>query len=158
TVLEERTEGWATGLQLAALSLRGRSDVAGFVETFGASNRFVLDYLTDEVLESQPEELRRFLLETSVLDRLSGELCDALTGRTDSQDVLEAIEAANLFLIPLDDVRGWWRYHQLFADLLRARLRHRRPERFHELHRVAAVWFEEHGLIDDAVRHALATG
>ena len=127
--LTVRTEGWAAGLQLAALSLQDQSDVAAFVATFSGSHRYVLDYLTEEVLERQPEPVRVFLLETSVLDRLSGPLCDAVTGSTDSQAMLETIEKANLFLVPLDEVRGWWRYHQLFADLLRARLHQRQPER-----------------------------
>src|SRR6266542_3745900 len=120
--LAARTEGWAAGLQLASLSLRERSDVAGFVATFSGSHRYVLDYLTEEVLDRQPEQVRAFLLETSVLERLSGELCDAVTGRSDSQALLERVARAKLFLAPLDEVRGWWRYHQLFADLLRARL------------------------------------
>src|SRR5262245_23655452 len=154
--LAARTEGWAAGLQLAALSLRGQTDVVGFVTSFSGSHRYVLDYLADEVLARQPEETVRFLLETSVLDRLSGPLCDAVTGRDDSQALLEQIERANLFVVPLDDVRGWWRYHQLFADLLRARLQQQRPERVQELHRAAAAWSEAHGLVDDAVRHALA--
>jgi LuxR family maltose regulon positive regulatory protein len=158
TALEARTEGWAAGLRLAALSLRGQTDVAGFVTTFSGSHRYVLDYLTEEVLERQPEQVRGFLLETSVLERLSGTLCDAVTGRTDGQAMLEAVEAAGLFLVPLDEVRGWWRYHPLFADLLRARLQQERPERVPELHRNAAAWHEEHGLSDDAVRHASAAG
>jgi LuxR family maltose regulon positive regulatory protein len=157
-VLTARTEGWAAGLQLAGLSLRGQADVAGFVAAFGGSHRYVLDYLTEEVLDRQPEQLRTFLLETSVLERLSAELCDAATGRGDGQQLLEGIERANLFLVPLDEVRGWWRYHQLFADLLRVRLRQERPERVPQLHRNAAAWCEEHGLADDAVRHALAAG
>lgn len=156
--LAARTEGWAAGLQLAALSLQGQSDVAQFVATFSGSHRYVLDYLTTEVLERQPEPVGAFLLETSVLDRLCGELCDVVTGRTDSQSVLEAIERANLFLVPLDEVRGWWRYHHLFADLLRTRLELQQPHRVPELHRNAAAWCEEHGLADDAFRHALGAG
>ena len=156
--LAARTEGWAAGLQLAGLSLRGRPDVAGFVAAFSGNYRYVLDYLTDEVLEGQTGQVREFLLETSVLERLSGALCDAVTGRTDSQVMLERVERANLFLVPLDEVRGWWRYHQLFADLLRARLRQEQPSRVLELQRAAAAWCEEHGLADDAVRHALAAG
>jgi LuxR family transcriptional regulator, maltose regulon positive regulatory protein len=156
--LAARTEGWVAGLQLAGLSLQGHADPAGFVATFSASNRYVLDYLSEEVLARQPEPLVGFLLETSVLERLSGELCDAVTGRTDSQALLEAIERANLFLVPLDEVRGWWRYHHLFADLLQARLRQERPERIPGLHRAAAAWSEEHGLADQAVHHALAAG
>jgi LuxR family transcriptional regulator, maltose regulon positive regulatory protein len=156
--LEDRTEGWATGLQLAALSLRGRGDVDAFVAGFSGSHRFVLDYLCGEVLDRQPQGLRTFLLETSVLERLSGPLCDAVTGRDDSQELLEQVERSNLFLVPLDEVRGWWRYHHLFADLLRARLRQERPGREPELHRRAAAWCDANGLADDAVRHALAAG
>jgi len=158
TALTDRTEGWAAGLQLAALSLRGRADVAGFVAAFTGSNRYVLDFLAEEVLERQSEQVRAFLLETSVLERLSGPLCDAVAGRTGSQAMLEQVERAGLFLVPLDEVRGWWRYHQLFADLLRARLRQEQPGRVAALHRNAAAWCEEHGLADDAVRHAVAAG
>ena len=156
--LTARTEGWAAGLQLAALSLRGHADPAGFVAAFSGSHRFVLDYLADEVLDGQPSEVRAFLLETSVLERLSGELCDAVTGRAGSQAMLAGIERAGLFLVPLDEVRGWWRYHHLFADLLRARLQAEQPGRVQALHRAAAAWCEEHDLADDAVRHALAAG
>jgi LuxR family maltose regulon positive regulatory protein len=157
-VLQERTEGWVAGLQLAVLSLQGRGDIAAFVEGFSGSHRYVLDYLTEEVLARQPEQLRTFLLETSILERLSGPLCDAVTGRRDGQALLEQVERANLFLQPLDEERRWWRYHQLFADLLRARLHQQRPERVPELHRAAAAWFEAHGLAEEAVRHALAAG
>jgi LuxR family transcriptional regulator, maltose regulon positive regulatory protein len=156
--LAARTEGWAAGLQLAALSLRGQADPARFVTAFSGTHRYVLDYLAEEVLEAQSEHVRGFLLETSVLERLSGPLCDAITGRTDSQAMLEQAERANLFLVPLDEVRGWWRYHHLFADLLRARLRQQRPGQVPALHRAAATWCEEHGLPDDAVRHAVAAG
>src|SRR5690348_4499235 len=156
--LVARTEGWAAGLQLAGLSLRGHADAAGFVAAFSGSHRFVLDYLADEVLDGQPGEVRAFLLETSVLERLSGDLCDAVTGRAGSQAMLQDIERAGLFLVPLDEVRGWWRYHHLFADLLRARLQAEQPGRVQALHRAAAGWCEEHGLADDAVRHALAAG
>ena len=156
--LTARTEGWAAGLQLAALSLRGRTDAAGFVAAFSGSHRFVLDYLADEVLDGQPGQVRAFLLETSVLERLSGELCDTVTGRTGSQAMLCHIERAGLFLVPLDEVRGWWRYHHLFADLLRARLEQEQPGRVRELHRAAAAWSDEHDLGNDAVRHALAAG
>jgi LuxR family maltose regulon positive regulatory protein len=156
--LGERTEGWAAGLQLAALSLQGRRDVAEFVAEFTGDHRFVVDYLTEEVLDRQPEHLRTFLLETSLLDRLSGPLCDAVTGGGDGQSLLEEAEAANLFLLPLDDMRRWWRYHHLFADLLRARLQQRHPFRVPELHKAAADWYEHHGLAGDAIRHALAAG
>jgi LuxR family maltose regulon positive regulatory protein len=157
-VLAARTEGWVAGLQLAALSLQGRTDVAAFVAGFSGSHRYVLDYLAEEVLDRQPQPLRGFLLETSVLERLCGPLCEAVTGRADSQALLEQVERANLFLLPLDEVRGWWRYHHLFADLLRARLAREQPERLPVLHRTAAAWCEQHGLIDDAIRHALAAG
>ncbi len=156
--LAARTEGWVAGLQLAGLSLRAQPDVAGFVAAFSGSHRYVLDYLAEEVLERQPGQVRAFLLETSVLDRLSGPLCDAVTGRTDGQAMLEQVERAGLFLVPLDEVRGWWRYHQLFADLLRARLQQEQPARMVQLHRNAAAWSQEHGLADDAVRHAVAAG
>jgi LuxR family maltose regulon positive regulatory protein len=157
-VLGERTEGWVAGLQLAALSLRGHADPAGFVATFSGSQRYVLDYLTEEVLDRQPQPLRQFLLQTSVLERLCGPLCYAVTGRADSQQLLEQVERANLFLVPLDEVRGWWRYHHLFADLLRARLEQEQPERVAGLHQAAAAWSEQEGLVDDAVRHGLAAG
>jgi LuxR family maltose regulon positive regulatory protein len=154
--LQDRTEGWAAGVQLAALSLRGHADPAGFIATFAGSHRYVLDYLTGEVLAGQPEQVLRFLLETSVLDRLCGSLCDAVTGRTGSQALLEELDRANLFVVPLDEVRQWWRYHHLFADLLRARLERERPTALTGLHRAAAAWHEEHGLADDAIRHATA--
>ena len=156
--LAARTEGWAAGLQLAALSLRGQTDAAAFVEAFTGSHRFVLDYLAEEVLERQPGQLRTFLRETSVLDRLSGPLCDAVTGREGSQALLEQAERAGLFLIPLDEVRGWWRYHHLFAGLLRARLQVEQPGRVMQLHRNAAAWYAGHGLADDAIGHAAAAG
>ncbi|WP_433504782.1 LuxR C-terminal-related transcriptional regulator [Pseudonocardia halophobica] len=156
--LAARTEGWAAGLQLAALSLARRTDVERFVAEFSGSNRFVLDYLTEEVLDGQPADVRRFLLETSVLERLSGPLCDAVRGRDDSQQLLEQIEQANLFLHPLDDVRRWWRYHHLFADLLRARLAREQPGRVVVLHRAAGDWYARHRLADQAVHHLLAIG
>jgi ATP/maltotriose-dependent transcriptional regulator MalT len=153
-----RTEGWAAGLQLAGLSLRGRSDVDGFVAAFTGSHRYVLDYLAGEVLEHQTGQVRTFLLETSVLERLSGQLCDAVTGRPGSQVLLEQAERAGLFVVPLDEVRNWWRYHHLFADLLRARLQTEQPGRVSGLHRNAAAWYAEPGLADDAIRHAVAAG
>jgi LuxR family transcriptional regulator, maltose regulon positive regulatory protein len=156
--LGERTEGWAAGLQLAALSLQGHADISAFVAGFSGSHRFVLDYLTAEVLDRQSEPLRAFLLETSLLERLSGPLCEAVTGRADSQELLEQAERANLFLHPLDEVRGWWRYHQLFADLLGVRLRQEQPDRVEGLHRRAAGWHEAQGLADEAIGHALAAG
>jgi LuxR family transcriptional regulator, maltose regulon positive regulatory protein len=163
--LEARTEGWAAGLQLAALSARthagatdGPGDVAGFVEAFSGSHRFVLDYLVEEVLDRQPDEVRAFLLDTSVLDQLAGGLCDALTGRSDGQSMLETLERENLFVVPLDDERRWYRYHHLFADALRARLAARHADRVGELHAAASRWLAENGLLGDAVPHAIAAG
>ena len=123
---------------------------------FSGSDRYALDYLTDQVLAGQSEPMREFLLDTSVLDRLLGELCDAVTGRADSQAMLEQVEQAGLFLVPLDEVREWWRYHHLFANLQRARLQQERPGRAEALHRAAAACSDEHDLADEAVRHALA--
>jgi len=159
-VLEERTEGWVTGLQLAALSLRAGSDPADLIRGFSGGHRYVLDYLTGEVLERQPADVRRFLLDTSILERLSGPLCDAVTGCSDGQQMLEGLERANLFLVALDEQRRWYRYHRLFADLLRVRLQRQEggAERVAELHRSAAAWCVDRGLIDDAVRHAMAAG
>jgi LuxR family maltose regulon positive regulatory protein len=156
--LTARTEGWAAGLQLAGLSLPGRSDIPEFVAAFNGSHRYVLDYLTGEVLDRQSGDIRTFLLETSVLNRLSGPLCDAVTGRNDGQAMLEEIERANLFLVPLDDVRGWWRYHHLFADLLDERLRREHPGLAPQLRRAAAIWCEENGLAHEAIGYALASG
>jgi ATP/maltotriose-dependent transcriptional regulator MalT len=156
--LAARTEGWAAGLQLAALSLRGQPDAAAFTAAFTGSHRYVLDFLAEEVLEHQSEQVRTFLLETSVLERLSGPLCEAVTGRPGGQELLEQVERAGLFLMPLDEVRGWWRYHQLFADLLRVRMQEEQPGLAARLHRNAAAWFDQHGLADDAIRHAVAAG
>jgi len=158
TALTVRTEGWAAGLQLTILSLRGQADVEGFVSAFTGSHRFILDFLAEEVLEQQSGQVRTFLLETSVLERLSGDLCDAVTGRTGSQSLLEQVERAGLFLVPLDEVRGWWRYHHLFADLLQARLQQEQADRVVHLHRSAATWCQEHRQPDDAIRHAVAAG
>lgn len=156
--LEARTEGWIAGLQLAALSLQGRPDSSAFVRAFTGGHRFVLDYLVEEVLGRQPERVRRFLLHTSVLGRLSGPLCDAVTGGGDAQGMLEDLERHNLFVVPLDDRRHWYRYHHLFAEVLRARLLAEQPGRVAELHRRASSWFERHGLPDEAIGHALAAG
>lgn len=156
--LDVRTEGWAVGLQLAALSLQGRSDPGPFVEAFTGTNRYILDYLSEEVLERQPDKIRTFLLETSILERQSGPLCDAVTGRSDGQHMLEELEGANLFLVPQDDERRWYRFHHLFGDLLRVRLQQIEGGRVADLHRRAATWYEQHGLIDEAIRHASASG
>ncbi len=153
--LEGRTEGWAVGLQLAGLSMQNQSNPKSFIADFSGSHRHILDYLTDEVLEQQPEDIRTFLMQTSILARLSGPLCDALTERTGSNSVLAQLETNNLFIIPLDDERRWYRYHQLFSDLLRNQLTRTQPDMVPELHRRAACWYENHGKIQDAIDHAL---
>jgi LuxR family maltose regulon positive regulatory protein len=156
--LEERTEGWIAGLQMAALSIQGHEDVSGFIAAFAGSNRYVLDYLAEEVLRNQPEEVQTFLLETSVLDRLSGPLCNAVTGRSDGQAMVERLERENLFVVPLDDERRWFRYHHLFSEFLLKELRQTRPDLLPNLHRRACDWFEHEGLAAEAVSHALAAG
>jgi LuxR family maltose regulon positive regulatory protein len=178
--LENRTEGWVAGLQLAALSMCGREDVSGFISAFAGDNRYIVDYLVEEVLQRQSEAVRRFLLQTSILDRLSGPLCDAVcssraetavsdraaiadrsegtavTGREDGGAMLEALERGNLFVVPLDDKRQWYRYHQLFADVLQVHFREQQPHQVPTLHRRASDWYEQNGLRSDAIRHALA--
>ncbi len=154
--LEVRTEGWIAGLQLAALSMQGRDDTASFIEAFAGSHRFVLDYLIDEVIGQLPEETRAFLLETCILDRLCAPLCAAITDQSDAKDKLAALERSNLFLVPLDDTRRWYRYHHLFADVLRTHLIESQPERVPALHRRASAWYEREGERSDAIRHALA--
>jgi LuxR family maltose regulon positive regulatory protein len=153
--LQERTEGWVAGLQLAALALRDRSDTSSFIAAFTGSNRYVVDYLAEEVLARQPDASRIFLLQTSILDRMCGPLCDAVTSRDDGQETLEFLEHANLFVIPLDEDRRWYRYHHLFTDVLRQRLRETDANLLPELHRRASVWFERQGLAAEAVHHAL---
>jgi LuxR family transcriptional regulator, maltose regulon positive regulatory protein len=156
--LEGRTEGWIAALQLAALSLQGRDDAAGFIADFAGDDRYIVDYLAEEVLARQPEPVQDFLLQTSVLDRLCGPLCDAVTGRDDAKAMLAALERANLFLLPLDDRRRWYRYHQLFADVLRARLLDEQPGQVPRLHRRASGWYERDGQPSEAIGHALAAG
>ena len=151
--LEGRTEGWIAGLQLAALSMRGREDASGFVETFSGSNRDVLDFLAEEVLEIQPEAVRGFLLATSVLERLSAPLCDTLTGNNDGDEMLKRLERENVFVVALDDERRWYRYHHLFAEFLRGRLVHESPGLAGELHLRASAWYEDNGLISEAIGH-----
>ncbi|WP_458780531.1 LuxR C-terminal-related transcriptional regulator [Arthrobacter sp. D3-16] len=158
SALEARTEGWAAGLQLAALSLRGHADVNGFIEAFAGSNRFVLDYLVEEVLQRQPDHVRSFLMRTAILDRLSGPLCDAVTGQEGSGAALDHLERANLFVVPLDDRRQWYRYHQLFAEVLQARVSQEEPELQQSLHRRASEWYQHHDLLEHALKHALAAG
>jgi LuxR family maltose regulon positive regulatory protein len=154
--LEARTEGWIAALQLAALSMQGRDDVAGFIAGFAGDDRYIVDYLVEEVLQRQPDNVRTFLHDTAILERLSGPLCDAVTGHHGGKAMLEALERANLFVVPLDDRRRWYRYHHLFADVLRARLLDGRPEHLPELHRRASAWYERNGEASEAIRHALA--
>jgi LuxR family maltose regulon positive regulatory protein len=153
--LRRRTEGWAAGIQLAALAMRGLSDLHAFVQSFSGSNRFILDYLLDEVLNRQPEAIQHFLLKTSILERLSGPLCDAVSGQTNSAQLLQALEAANLFIVPLDQTRTWYRYHRLFAELLQFRLRHLAGVAPQSLHRAASDWYEGNSYPEDAVYHSL---
>ncbi|HKP99261.1 MAG TPA: helix-turn-helix transcriptional regulator, partial [Actinomycetes bacterium] len=157
-VLEERTEGWAAALQLAALSMRGRRDVAAFIDGFAGDDRYIVDYLVEEVLARQSEDVRSFLVHTSILDRLTGPLCDAVTGQGGGKAMLEVLDRANLFVVPLDDNRRWYRYHHLFADVLRTHLPDEDPDRVAELHRRASYWYAEAGEASPAVRHALACG
>lgn len=159
SMLESRTEGWIAGLQLAALSMRGRADLPAFIASFSGRDHFVIDYLAEEVLQRQPEEIQNFLLATSILDRLTGPLCDALTGRTDGQVILEQVERDNLFLVPLDAERTWYRYQNLFSQFLRSRLQKNLPQPGQDpaaLHQRASQWFAANGLLAEAVTHALA--
>ncbi|NTU65734.1 MAG: hypothetical protein HGB05_20610, partial [Chloroflexi bacterium] len=152
--LDDRTEGWIVGLQLAGFSLRDRSNPSSFIATLSGSQRHILSYLTEEVLHRQPIEIQQFLLQTSILDRLKGEVCNAVTGQTDGAQLLDRVLAANLFLIALDDEHQWFRYHHLFADLLRSRQALQKDQTA-ELHRRAAHWFAQANLITEAVPHAL---
>ncbi|MCU1675809.1 MAG: ATP-dependent transcriptional regulator, MalT-like, LuxR family [Frankiales bacterium] len=154
--LEGRTEGWIAALQLAALSMQGRDDVATFIASFAGDDRFIVDYLIEEVLHRQTEDVRTFLLHTSILNGLSGALCDAVTARHGGKAMLEALDRANLFLVPLDDRRRWYRYHHLFADVLRARLLDEQPEVIPALHRRASDWYDGNGERSEAISHALA--
>jgi LuxR family transcriptional regulator, maltose regulon positive regulatory protein len=156
--LDGRTEGWIAALQLAALSMQGRDDVSAFIAGFAGDDRYIVDYLAEEVLAHQPADVREFLLKTSVLERISGPLCDAVTGREGGKATLVALDRANLFLVPLDDRRQWYRYHHLFADVLQAHLLDEAPEAAPELHRRSATWFGANGDISQAIRHALAGG
>jgi LuxR family maltose regulon positive regulatory protein len=155
-LLQSRTEGWIAGLQFAALSLRGRADVSAFLAAFTGSHRFVLDYLSEEVLSQQPLAVQLFLLHTCILERYCGSLCDAVTGQEDSQATLETLDKANLFIVSLDDERRWYRYHHLFTEVLRNRLLRTEPAFVTELHCRASSWYESHGLVTEAVQHALA--
>ncbi|HEX7975406.1 MAG TPA: AAA family ATPase, partial [Anaerolineales bacterium] len=165
--LEELTEGWIAGLQMAALSMRNRDDKRSFIDSFSGTHRYILDYLLEEVLANQSLEVKHFLLFTSILERLTAPLCDALLKDkagdpthvlTSSSDILDALERANLFLVPLDDERRWYRYHHLFADLLRARLDQSYPGLALQLHTRAAVWLEKEQMMVEAINHALVAG
>ena len=153
--LHQRTEGWIAGLQMAALSMQGCKDKSAFIRSFSGSHRYVLDYLMEEVLKQQPAAIQEFLFKTSILERMTASLCDALTGRDDSHSVLGQLDKANLFIISLDDERRWYRYHHLFADLLQQRLRQEQRYSVQDIHRQANEWYEKNGLITDAMHHAL---
>lgn len=161
-VLENRTEGWIAGLHLAALALQGplsrqgHQNTTGFIQSFTGSHRFVLDYLVEEVLQRQPERIRRFLLQTAILDKLCGPLCDAVTGQEDGKEMLEVLERGNLFVIPLDDKRHWYRYHHLFAEVLQVRSMAEQPHQLSAWQQRASQWYEHNGQLPDAIRHALA--
>ena len=157
--LKARTEGWIAGLQLAAISMQGHQDTSSFIKAFTGSHHFVLDYLLEEVLHQQPESIQAFLLRSSILERMCGSLCEALFPDTHGQQTLELLERANLFIVPLDHERRWYRYHHLFADLLRQRLGQvLSPDEINKLHLRASEWFEQHGLMLDALHHALSAG
>ncbi|KAF0207052.1 MAG: LuxR C-terminal-related transcriptional regulator [Actinomycetota bacterium] len=155
SALGTRTEGWIAGLQLAALSIQGRPDATGFIQAFTGSNRFVLDYLVEEVLQRQPQRTRDFLLQTAILDTMCGSLCDAVTGQKHGKEMLERLERDNLFVVPLDEERQWYRYHHLFADVLQAHLLEELPDQLPLLHRRASEWYEANGSRSEAIRHAL---
>ena len=156
TALEARTEGWIAGLQLAALSMRGHQDVPGFIRAFAGDHRYIVDYLVEEVLQRQPGPVRSFLLQTAILDRLNGRLCDAVTGQQGGSGRLEALERGNFLIVPLDDTRRWYRYHHLFGEVLYAHLMSEQPEQVFTLHRRASEWYEHNGSAPEAIRHALA--
>jgi LuxR family maltose regulon positive regulatory protein len=156
--LDARTEGWVAGLQIAALSMQGHADIPGFVRAFSGSHRHILGYLAEEVLDQRPRGTLEFMLRTSILDRMCADLCNALTGQSDGQAILESLEQANLLIVPLDDEGRWYRYHHLFAEVLQVRLHRNRPDLVPELHRRAGDWYERRGLIDEATRHAMAGG
>ena len=157
-MLHQRTEGWAAGLRLAALSLAGHPDRERFVAEFSGSDRTVADYLIAEMLERQPDDVQDLLLRTCLLDRVNGELADLLTDRSGSERILLELEDANAFVVSLDPERTWFRYHHLFGDLLRLELRRTRPGQVPTLHRRAADWFSGHGQVVDAIRHTQAAG
>lgn len=155
--LETRTEGWIAGLQLAAISVRDQDDVPSFIKAFAGDHRYIVDYLVEEVLQHQSESVRNFLLQTSILGRLSGSLCEAVTGQEGSSDLLETLERSNLFVVPLDNKRYWYRYHHLFGDVLRAHLMEEQPDQVPILHKRASEWYERNASRTDAICHALAS-
>jgi LuxR family maltose regulon positive regulatory protein len=154
--LASRTEGWISGLQMAAVSMQEQEDTASFIQAFTGSDRYILDYLVEEVLYRQSDGIQTFLLQTAILDRLTAPLCDAVVETGESQTILEYLESSNLFIVPLDDRRKWYRYHRLFADLLRQRLHQAHPDLVPTLHRKASEWHEHHGLMAEAIDHALS--
>jgi len=154
--LVERTEGWISGLQMAAISMQGKREVSEFVGSFSGSHRYILDYLMEEVLAGQSREMRQFLYRTSILDQFCAPLCSAVSGIPGAQEILLELENSNMFIFPLDDVRYWYRYHRLFADFLQARLHEKSPAQLRELHLAASRWYESSGLITQAVEHALS--
>lgn len=156
TALETRTEGWIAGLQLAVLSMQGNQDVHGFIQAFAGDHQYIVDYLVEEVLHRQPESIRSFLLQTAILDRLNGPLCDAVTGEPGGKERLETLRRGNFFLIPLDDKRHWYRYHHLFADVLQMHLKTEQPDQVPVLHRRASEWCEQNHSVIEAIHHALA--
>ncbi len=155
TALEKRTEGWIAGLKMAALSLQKQKDVSGYIRDLSGSNRYIMDYLIEEVLDQQPPEIRQFLLDTSILTRLCGPLCDAVTGRTGSQAILARLETANLFVSPLDNERCWYRFHHLFAGILHNQLAKSGPDPVDLLHQRASLWYQQQGYTEEAIDHAL---
>ena len=155
-ILEARTEGWIAGLQLAALSMQGHQDIPGFIQAFAGDHRYIVDYLVEEVLQRQPESIRNFLLQTAILDRLNGSLCEAVTSQPGGKARLETLQRGNFFLIPLDDKRHWYRYHHLFADVLRMHLMAEQPDQVPALHRRASEWYQLNGSPADSIHHALA--
>jgi LuxR family transcriptional regulator, maltose regulon positive regulatory protein len=156
TALDTRVEGWIAGLQLAGLALQGKRDPSEFIASFAGDHRYVLDYLGDEILDRQPEAVQQFLLQTSLLERLNADLCDTVIGAAESRAVLEHLERHHFFVVALDEKRQWYRYHRLFADFLQHRLRLKYPERVKQLHQQASDWFEQNGLLSEAISHALA--
>ncbi|MDQ1551986.1 MAG: hypothetical protein QOD50_1408, partial [Actinomycetota bacterium] len=156
--LAARTEGWIAALQMAAVAMRGREDVSSFITDFAGDDRYIVDYLLEEVLQRQSATVRDFLLGTSILGRLNGPLCDAVTGQDGGRAALESLDRSNLFVVALDDRRQWYRYHHLFADVLRARLLDEQPDRVAELHSRASAWLEEDGDRAEAIRHSMAAG